>query len=472
MPFTLAIIGRPNVGKSTLYNKIAGRKLAIVDDRPGVTRDWRTAEVDFMGEEFTIIDTAGLEESFDDTMEGRMRQQTEDAISHADAILFMIDMRAGITPMDQHFAAWARRQKLPIVLVANKCENIKVEESIYEAYELGMGDPVAVSAEHAMGYYDLIDALKPMLEKYKLDNPIDEEEEGEGFEKIMYAEGDGKGFGDLEYEEDLSKPIKLAIVGRPNGGKSTLLNALVGSHRVMTGPEPGVTRDSITVDWVFDDRKFKLVDTAGIRKRAKVIDILEKTAVDDSLRAIRLAQVVILVLDANLSLEKQDLTIAAQVIEEGRALVIAMNKWDDTPAKNLVLRKLQDRLIRSLPQIKAVPTVTISALKEQNLDVLMQTVLDNYATWNKRVPTGKLNRWLRLMEDHHPAPLAQGKANRLRYMTQTKARPPTFALWVSKPKDIADSYKRYLENGLREDFDIPGVPIRLLLRTTNNPYHD
>ena len=293
MPFTLAIIGRPNVGKSTLYNKLAGRKLAIVDDRPGVTRDWREAHSEFMNESFTIIDTAGLEESFDDTMEGRMRKQTESAISHADAVLFMIDMRAGVTPMDKQCAAWIRKQKLPIILVANKCENIKVEESIYEAYELGMGEPVAISAEHKLGYYDLHDALKPLIAKYKEDNPEEAEEEKERADKIKYLEGDKKGFGDTEYVEDLDNPIKIAIVGRPNGGKSTLLNALVGEHRVMTGPEPGVTRDSISVDWKFEDRKFKLVDTAGIRRRARVIDILEKTAVDDSIRAIRLAQVVV-----------------------------------------------------------------------------------------------------------------------------------------------------------------------------------
>lgn len=471
MAFTLAIIGRPNVGKSTLFNRLIGKKMAIVDNTPGVTRDWREAEANLMGLEFTVFDTAGLEENFDDSMEGRMRQQTELAIEQADMVMLMIDVRAGITPLDKHFADWVRRQKIPSILCANKCEGKGAEEGILEAYELGMGEAIAVSAEHGQGMADLYSVLRPYVEAAQ----EDEEEEEEDDEKIFnkYYEGAEIGFGDEEIEEEeIVRPIKVAFVGRPNVGKSTLLNALLGQQRVMTGPEPGVTRDAITVNWEYEGREFRLVDTAGLRKKAKVYEKIERMATQDTYRAIRLAQVVVLMLDANEVLDKQDLIIASQVVEEGRALVIALNKWDAVEDREESLQRLSDKLQTSLPQIKDVPTVMISALKETRLDKLMEKILDTYKIWDSRVPTGKLNRWLSGMEAHHPAPLVQGRPNRLRYITQMKSRPPTFAIWVSRPPAVAESYKRYLANGLREDFKIPGVPIRIVLRTSKNPYHN
>lgn len=477
MTFTLAIIGRPNVGKSTLFNKMAGKKLAIVDDTPGVTRDWREAEASFMGLEFRIIDTAGLEESFDDSMEGRMRRQTESALAQADMAMLMLDGRAGLTPMDRHFADWLRKQSIPVMVVVNKCESKKGDAGIYEAYELGLGEPVPISAEHGVGFSDLYALLRPHVEAAEeaareaaeTDTALDEEEEERLFTR--YEEGAETGFGDEEPEpEDEVKSIKLAIVGRPNVGKSTLVNALLGEDRMMTGPEPGVTRDAIQIDWEFDGRKIRLVDTAGMRKKARVVERLEKMAVDESLRAIRLAHVTVLMLDANAALEKQDLQIAAHVIDEGRALVIALNKWDSVEDRVKVMDKFQYRLEKSLPQVKDVPVITISALKGRRLDDLIKLVLDTYDVWNARVPTGRLNRWLASMESAHPAPLTQGRPNRLRYITQIKARPPTFAVWVSRPKALPDSYRRYLVNGLRETFDIPGVPIRLMVRTSKNPY--
>ncbi len=472
MSFTVAIIGRPNVGKSTLFNRMTSKKLSIVNDTPGITRDWQISGANFMGLDFNIIDTAGLEESFDDSMEGRMRKTTENALKHADFILFMIDARAGITPLDAHFAQWLRMQDTPSALLANKCENSKLVESLYEAYELGMGEPIIISAEHGIGMTDISDVLAPLIEASK--EEIDEEiEEDNSDTSIDYEEGSGIGFGDLEEDTDEDdKPIKIAIVGRPNAGKSTLLNAFLKEDRTMTGAEPGVTRDSVSVDWEYDGKKICLVDTAGIRRKAKIVDNIEKFSVDDSFRAIRLAQVVILMLDADTLLEKQDLAIAAHVVKEGRSLVVAINKWDVAKDRKDALEHASYKLETGLSQVKDVTFVTISALKEKGLDNLMSAVFDSYKIWNKRVGTGRLNRWLRMMESHHPAPLAQGRPNRLRYMTQIKARPPTFALWVSKPKDITDSYQRYLVNGLRETFDVPGTPIRLNIKTSKNPYAD
>jgi GTP-binding protein len=477
MSFTLAIIGRPNVGKSTFFNKLTGKKLSIVNDQPGVTRDWQKARANLYGLEFDVLDTAGLEEEFNDSIAARMRRQTESALIHADMVLMMIDARSGLTNMDRHFAKWIRDQGLPVILAANKCDTKAGQEGIFEAYELGLGEPIALSAEHGLGFSELKDMLEPLVaEKESQENSDDEDDEEsiepteEEFEN--YEEGSGIGFGDQEEpdEEIEERPIKIAIVGRPNVGKSTLVNALLGEQRMMTGPEAGITRDAISIPWEYGGRALTLVDTAGMRKRSRVVDVIEKDMTRDAIRAIRLAQVVVLVLDANMAFEKQDLTIADHVIREGRALVIAVNKWDAVEDRNETLKDIQYKLDTSLTQVKQIPIVTISAQNGKRLDMLMKNIFDTYDLWNKRVPTSKLNRWLSMMVAHHPAPLSSGRQNKVRYMTQIKARPPSFAVWVSRPKDIPTSYERYLVNGLREDFDIPGVPIRLYLRTTKNPY--
>ena len=467
--FTLAIVGRPNVGKSTLFNRLAGKRLAIVDDTPGVTRDWREAGAQLFDQSFKIIDTAGLEESFDDSIQGRMRQQTESALKNADAVLFIVDGRSGITPLDEHFAQWLRKQKKPVILAVNKAENEKaVTSAMAEAYSLGLGEPVAVSSAHGTGMEELYHALIPYFDETEDDSDQDEGD-GINLEALDDIEGQ-EDFVFQQEEDDPEKPIKIAIVGRPNVGKSTLLNAIVEDQRVMTGPEAGITRDAIAVDWEYEGRAFKLVDTAGMRKRAKVVDTIERMSVEDSMRAVRLAQVVILVIDANSPFDKQDLHIAGHVIEEGRALVIAVNKWDMVKDKPDLLEELKYKLSKSLGQVRGIRFTTISALNGRHIDKLLFGVIKTYEYWNARTSTGKLNRWLSKMESQNPAPLVSGRSNRLKYITQIKTRPPTFAIWVSQPKELPQAYRRYLINGLRNDFEIEGVPIRLLVRTSKNPY--
>lgn len=467
--FTLAIIGRPNVGKSTLFNRLAGKKLAIVDDTPGVTRDWREAEGHLFDRTLRIIDTAGLEESFDDSIQGRMRKQTEAALEQADAILFVVDGREGVTPADQHFAQFIRRQKKPVILAVNKAESTKaVQHGIGEAYGLGFGDPITISAEHGVGMEDLYHALDPHFPEEEVEIEADTEDR-EDFDDIDEIEGN-EAFEFVQEELDPEKPIKIAIVGRPNVGKSTLLNAIVNDHRVMVGPEAGITRDAIAVDWEHEGRKFKLVDTAGMRKKAKVQDAIEKMSVEDTLRAIRLAQVVIVVIDGNAIFEKQDLQIAEHVINEGRAMVIAVNKWDIVEDREDAREELEHKFEHSLAQVRGVQFATISALNGKHIDKLLYKAMQTYDVWNQRVPTGKLNRWLHTMESRNPAPLVSGRSNRLKYIAQIKTRPPTFAMWVAKPDKLPSSYKRYIINGLRETYNIPGVPVRLLVRKSKNPY--
>lgn len=468
--FTLAIIGRPNVGKSTLFNRLARKKLAIVDDTPGVTRDWREAPATLYGRSFRVLDTAGLEEKFDDSIPARMRKQTEAALAKADAVLFIVDGRTGITPMDEHFAGWLRKQNKPVILGVNKCESTSATNSgVAESYKLGLGDPIPMSATHGEGLEDLYHALSPFF--------TDEEVEEE---KIETDDIDMPGLdaieGDENYEfvdkEPEEKSLKIAIVGRPNVGKSTLLNAIIEEDRVMTGPEAGITRDAIAVEWMYKDKPFRLVDTAGMRKKARIDDHIEKMSVDDTLRAIRLAQVVVLVVDANIALEKQDLQIADLILREGRALVIAINKWDSVDDHRKILDEIQYKMDVSLAQVKNIPYVTMSAVTGKNIDRLLETIVSTYDIWKKRVPTSKMNRWLKMMESRNAPPLVNGRSNRLKYITQIKSRPPTFALWVSRADELPDQYKRFIINGLREDFKIPGVPIRLLVRKSKNPFTD
>ncbi|MEM7442284.1 MAG: ribosome biogenesis GTPase Der [Pseudomonadota bacterium] len=457
MGFTVAIIGRPNVGKSTLFNRLVGKRLALVDDTPGVTRDRRAGEASLGRMQFTVIDTAGLEEAFDDSLEARMRRQTEQALGEADIALLLIDARVGVTPLDRHFAQWLRRASVPVFLLANKCEGRASEPGLLEAFELGLGEPIAISAEHGLGTADLAEKIMPLYDAKRAET-----------EKQAEPEGDD-GSND---ESDDDRVIQLAIVGRPNVGKSTLINALIGEDRVLTGPEAGITRDAIAVDWRWRDRSIRLVDTAGMRRRSKVTDKVERLSVSDGLNSVKHAQIVLLVLDADAILDKQDLTIARRTLDEGRALLIAINKWDAVSDRSASLARLRDRLETSLPQARGIPTVTISALKRRNLDRMMDAVLALYEVWNRRVPTGPLNRWFQGMVEAHPPPTVSGRRLKLRYITQVKARPPTFALWTTRAAQVPDSYVRYLINGLRQSFDLEGVPIRLQLRQGRNPYAD
>jgi GTP-binding protein len=443
MSFSVAIIGRPNVGKSTLFNRLTGKKLALVDDRPGVTRDRREGDAKISDLAFKLIDTAGLEDVSDDSLEARMREQTELAVDDCDIILFLIDARAGVTPLDSFFAERVRQSGKPIVLVANKCEGKGGDNGYYEAFSLGLGDPIQFSAEHGEGLAQLYDALK---EHSGFIIPEEEEDEGE------------------------DETLNIAIIGRPNAGKSTLINALIGDDRLMTGPEAGITRDSIAVTWQQDRQTLCLYDTAGMRRRAKVQDKLEKLSVSDGLRAVQFAHVVILLLDAQSPLDRQDKILAQLVAREGRGLIVALNKWDLVEDGQAVRAKVQEMLDLDMPESRGVEIISVSALTGRGLNKLLPAIRATYEVWNKRVPTAQLNRWLDGVVQAHPPPAPGGRRIKLRYVTQIKTRPPTFVLSCSRPDVLPGSYTRYLVNSLRETFDLWGTPIRFRMLKGNNPY--
>ena len=450
MTFTVAIVGRPNVGKSTLFNRLAGRRLALVDDQPGLTRDRREADAEIGACAVRLIDTAGLEPG-DEGLTPRMRRQTEAAIAQADLVLFLIDARTGIVPADEMFADLVRGADRKVVLAANKCEGRAAEPGLYEAYALGLGEPLPISAEHGLGIGDLTDAIEQACKQAS--GPARESEQ-----ETEQSEGEGP------------HKLRIAVVGRPNVGKSTLVNALLGEERMITGPEAGITRDAVAVDLAFEGRPLLLFDTAGLRRKMRVEGRAEELSVGDALKAIRFAETVVLLLDAERPFEKQDLQIADLVAQEGRALVIAVNKWDLVRDRARRLKELQETCQRLLPQLKGVALVPVSARKASGLEELMQAVLEADALWNRRLPTHALNDWLRAAVEAHPPPAVSGRRIKLRYITQANARPPTFVLFCSRPKALPDSYLRYLTNGLRETFNLPGVPIRLHLRKGDNPY--
>lgn len=476
MALKAAIVGRPNVGKSTLFNRLAGKKLALVHDLPGVTRDRKEVTTKLKDLELTVIDTAGYEEAPAGQMEERMWQQTRRAIEESDAVLFLFDARAGMQAYDEHFADLVRRSKKPVFLLANKCEGRTQEQGIYEAYKLGLGDPIIFSAEHNIGFDELYLGLKELEEKLAAEAG---ESAGRAEEPTEERVPAGKAGEENERDMDEDKtqslkkrPIQVAIVGRPNVGKSTLVNALLGDERMLTGPEAGLTRDAISSRWEWKGWTINLVDTAGLRKQARVSGAIEKMSVESTMYAANMAQVVILVLDADGVLDKQDLTIARKVLDEGRALVIAVNKWDIADKKE-ALQKLNDKLETSLTQAEGVPTVTISALRKKGLDKLFSAVIKVYQRWNVRIPTAPLNKWFRDVQEMNPAPLGKNKRRiKLRYITQAKTRPPSFYIFSSNPEGLPDSYLRFLTNQLRETFDLKGIPLRITVRKSDNPYAD
>ncbi len=455
MPPTIAIVGRPNVGKSTLFNRLTAKRAALVSDMPGLTRDRREGEAEIAGHAVTLVDTAGLEESAPGSIAARMRVQSETAITRADLVLFVLDARDGVVPADAAFARVVRQSGRPVILVANKCEGRAGAEGFYDAYQLGLGEPIAISAEHGESLGDLVEAvlaalgLKPLRKRKN-------EDDGEPEESLEASAKD--------------RPIRLAIVGRPNSGKSTLVNALLGEERMITGPEPGLTRDAVATDFVWGNRSVRLFDTAGLRRKARVSELSEKLAASDAVRAIRFAEVVVLLVDAEHPFEKQDLTIGDLVADEGRALVIAVNKWDLVSDKQKKLKELREFIEDRLAQVAGISVVAISAIADLGLDRLMSEVFRSYEIWNRRVPTPHLNRWLAEALERHAPPASKGRRVKIRFMTQASARPPTFVAFCARPEALPQAYLRYLTNSLRQAFDLPGVPIRIKLRKGDNPF--
>ena len=473
MTVTFAIVGRPNVGKSTLFNRLTGTRHAIVDDQPGVTRDRREGEGRLAEMRFRLIDTAGLEKARAGTLEDRMRLQTEAAVQQADITLLVIDGRAGLLPDDLYFAQQIRRSGTSVVLLANKCEGRTGIETLAEAWQLGLGPAVPVSAAHGDGLSDLYDALLDKARQMGLEAALFREAQPDPSddEDVQNPVADPVDGPDMWVDEAAYEPIRIAVVGRPNMGKSTLINSLIGEKRLLTGPEAGITRDAITLPFVWCEQDYQLVDTAGIRRQARVTDKVERLMVGDAQRAIQFARVCILMLDARQPPHRQDMVIARQITDEGRALVIAANMWDDVADKQAAMQRINDRLETSLAQVRGVPVVPVSGLYGRGLDRLMQTVDDVHRLWNTRISTGRLNRWLEPMLEAHPPPMSQGRRLRIRYMTQVRTRPPTFALFASRPVDLPESYLRYLIRGLRADFSLSGIPVRMLLRKgSENPY--
>jgi len=441
----VAIVGRPNVGKSTLFNRLVGRKLALVDDRPGVTRDRREGDANLLGMDFRVIDTAGYEDEDPDTLPGRMRAQTTAAVRDADVALFMIDARAGVTPQDEEIGRWLRSEKTPVILAANKAEGRAAESGILEAYSLGLGEPIAISAEHGEGVADLFEQLRPHVERDEIEETADDESD---------------------------PTLKLAIVGRPNAGKSTLINRMLEQERLITGPEAGITRDSIAIDWEWQGKPVRLIDTAGMRKKSKVDDKLEKLSVADARRAVDFAEVVVLLLDGTRGLEAQDLRIADHVLQEGRALVVAINKWDVAEGPSSLFNGIKGALDEGLSQARGVPLMTVSGKTGKGIDQLLAAAFETREIWSKRVTTGQLNRWFEDAIEKNPPPAPGGKRIKLRYITQVNTRPPSFVLFGTRVDQLPDTYLRYLVNGIRRELGFGAVPVRLQARPSKNPYAD
>jgi len=442
---TVAIVGRPNVGKSTLFNRLVGKRLALVDDRPGVTRDRREGDGKLLDLEFRVIDTAGFEDEDPASLPGRMRQQTEAAVREADVALFLIDAREGVTPMDEEIANWLRAEDAPVVVAVNKAEGRQGETGRLEAFSLGLGEPIAISAEHGEGVVDLFDSLRPFIEREEVAEPEED-------------------------EDNPDRPLHIAIVGRPNAGKSTLVNKMLGEERMITGPEAGITRDSISLDWEWQNRKVRLVDTAGLRKRAKVEDKLERLSAMDTRRSIDMAEVVVLLLDATRGLEAQDLRIADQVVEEGRALIIALNKWDVAEHASSLFNGVKAALEEGLSQLKGVTVLTVSAVTGKGIDQLLGAAFELREAWSRRITTGELNRWFERAVEQNPPPAPGGKRIKLRYITQVKTRPPSFVVFGTRVDQLPESYRRYLLNSMRRDLELGPVPLRLTMRAPKNPF--
>ncbi|NAZ35571.1 ribosome biogenesis GTPase Der [Rubellimicrobium sp. CFH 75288] len=476
MAFTLAIVGRPNVGKSTLFNRLVGKRLALVDDQPGVTRDLREGQGRLGPLRFTVVDSAGLEEATDDSLQGRMRRLTERAIDSADVCLFLIDARQGLTPTDRALADLLRRRARHVLLAANKAEGRAGEAGWLEAFELGLGEPIRLSAEHGEGMEDLLSALMPLAETLAEEAAAEEERAPEtdvdlGWDGSETEEAE-EPEADESWRPSARRPLQIAVVGRPNAGKSTLVNRILGEERLLTGPEAGITRDAISVATLWEGTPVRIFDTAGMRRRARVTDKVEKLSVSDGLRAVRFAEVVVVLLDADIPFEQQDLRIADLAEREGRAVVVAVNKWDVVEDRAERLAALKAAFERLLPQLRGAPLVTVSARTGRGLDRLHEAVLRAHEVWNRRIPTGRLNRWLAAATEAHPPPAPGGRRIRLRYMTQVKARPPAFVVMASQGDELPETYRRYLVSGLREAFDLPGTPIRLMVRDQGqkNPY--